>query len=207
MMDDFQFAYSRETHAMNPFPADDLRLKALILHIASRCADWEAFDTAMLDRLLFQADFLHFRLHGFPITGQTYVRGIRAPSPENLRQVVRELGRAGALEIREEPRGDGLHVRHVPVALREPDLRPFDGQEIALVERVLWFYLDQRNTGTGRDLLELPWELAGPREEIPYPLALVAARPEPIPNIPLLAAPARSQGLSLMAREAILLAD
>lgn len=169
---------------MNPFTADDQRLKELILHIAARCGDWEAFDVSLLDRMLFQADFLHFRLYGYPITGQTYVRGIRAPSPENRRRTTRLLIQAGEMEIQELPLGDGLHVRTVPVALREPDLRGFDGQEIAITERVLRFYREAWTRGWNRvlgqegpDLVELPWELAGPEEEIPYCLALVSAAP------------------------------
>jgi hypothetical protein len=193
---------------MNPFPADDARLKALILHIASRCADWEPFDLAMLDRILFQADFLHFRLHGFPITGQTYLRGIHAPSPLPMRRMLKDLARYGALEVSETPRGDGLHVRHVPIALREPDLRPFDGQEIAVVERVLWFYRTRWISGAGPELLDLPWELAGPKEEIPYVLALVGAHPAAPATAPVLPAPAAEKsGLPLLARHALILAD
>jgi hypothetical protein len=172
--------FRQEPATMNPFTADDQRLKELILHIAARCGDWEAFDVSLLDRILFQADFLHFRLYGYPVTGQTYVRGIRAPSPENRRRTTRLLVQAGEMEIQERPLGDGLHVRMVPVALREPDLRGFDGQEIAIAERVLRFYRDAWTGGWNRmlgqegpDLVELPWELAGPGEEIPYCLALV----------------------------------
>lgn len=165
---------------MNPFPADDHRLKELILHVAARCGDWEAFDIALMDRILFQTDFLHFRLYGYPITGQTYVRGIRSPAPENRRRITRQLVQAGMLEIRERPLGDGLHIRTVPVVSREADLRGFDGQEIAIAERVLRFYRESWSASApaliqaGPDLLDLPWELAEPGEEIPYCLALVS---------------------------------
>lgn len=186
-----------EPETMNPFPADDQRLQELILHVAARCGDWEEFDIALLDRILFQTDFLHFRLYGYPITGQTYVRGFRSPAPENRRRITRLLVQAGMIEIEERPLGDGLHVRTVPVALGEADLRGFDGQEIAIAERVLRFYREtwtaERRSASGRngipdrqapwalaqegpDLVELPWELAGPGEEIPYCLALISGK-------------------------------
>lgn len=176
---------------MSLFPGDDRRLRELILYIAARCEGWTGFRPALLERLLFQSDFLHFRLHGFPITGQTYRRGIHSPAPRAMGRVLRGMIRTGALRVDEHPVGDGLHVRRIPVALREPDLRIFDGQEIAVVEKALRFY----GPGYGRfpepshgqshrgnragiperpDLLNLPWELAGPREEIPYHLALLA---------------------------------
>ncbi|MEO6094937.1 MAG: hypothetical protein ABIW76_04385 [Fibrobacteria bacterium] len=169
---------------MNPFPADDARLRALILHVSLRCGDWPRFDIALLERLLFQADFLHFRLYGFPITGQTYLRGLRSPAPEALRRMVRRMIQSGEFRIREAEMGDGLHVRNIPSAHREPDLRIFDGQEIAVVERVLWFYRQNWTTETAcRDLLEIPWELADLWEEIPYALALISgAQADRAPN-------------------------
>jgi hypothetical protein len=171
---------------MNLFPADDRRLRELILHISLRCGDWEDFHPALLDRLLFQADFLHFRLHGYPITGQTYRRGVLSPAPRGMGRVVSGMIEAGELRIEETDLGDGLHVRRTPKALREPDLRLFDGQEIAVVERVIRFYRRSRLTGgEGPDALSIPWELARPREVIPYHLALVGS----LVSTPLLAPP------------------
>ena len=165
---------------MSFFPADDRRLRELILHISLRCGDWEHFTPALLERMLFQADFLHFRLHGFPITGQTYRRGIRSPAPRTMARMLRQMTQAGEFEISEEPIGDGLHVRRRVHAYREPELRIFDGQEIALVEQVIRFYRRHwpsvnadPGESAGPDLLNLPWDLAFPREEVPYPLALL----------------------------------
>lgn len=165
---------------MSLFPADDQRLRELILHLAREGEEWEEFSLALLDRLLFQADFLHFRAHGFPITGQTYRRGILSPAPRSMARILRGMERAGDLEIREEALDDGIHVRRRPRAMRPPDLRIFDGQEIALVEKVLRFYRRTWRTGSREiDMLVLPWELAAPREEIPYQLALVGAIARP----------------------------
>lgn len=162
--------------ARRVFPADDGRLRELILHVAERCADWPDFDPAMLERILFQADFLHFREQGFPITGQAWRRGIRAPSPRGMARALREL--ALDLAVDEIPVGDGLHVRRRPHALRAADLSGFDGTEIAAVEKSVWHYrLRWDAAAAGPDLLDIPWTLAGPREEIPYALALVAREP------------------------------
>ena len=160
-------------HSDSIFPADDGRLRELILHVSERCADWDGFDPAMLERILFQADFLHFRDHGFPITGQVWRRGISSPSPRGMARALRDL--ALDFAVRETPTGDGLHVRRLPLALREADLSGFDGPEIAAVEKAIWFY--RRNwdpAAQGPDLLDIPWRLAAPREEIPYALALIA---------------------------------
>ncbi len=164
---------------MSSFSPDDARLKELILHVSARCADWDDFDPFLLERILFQSDFLHFREHGTPITGQTYRRGLMGPSPRGMARVLKTLARDFA--VQETPLGDGLHVRRRPRALREADLGIFDGQELVTVEEVIAFYRWNRLVGeTGRgagagpsDLVEVPWESAGLREEIPYALALV----------------------------------
>ncbi len=171
---------------MSLFPADDIRLRELILYLAFRCEDWEGFDPAMLERMLFQSDFLHFRLHGFPITGHAYRRGVLSPGPRSMGRILREMTAKGELRIMEEGHPDGVHARRIPRAFREPDLRIFDGQEIAMVERVIRFYRAnakrcRENAGpghSGSDLLSLPWELAAPREEVPYPLALLGTLSE-----------------------------
>ena len=188
-------------NGMSCFPPDDGRLRELILHISARCADWEDFDPAMLERLLFQSDFLHFREHGFPITGQAYRRGIRSPAPRAMARTLRAL--AWEFAVLENPTGDGLHVKRRPTALRDADLTGFDGQEIASVEQVIWFYRRKWNAALGGpDLLSIPWELAGPREEIPYALALVG--PLPAAAIPVLAE--KAQGMRQLARETLALA-
>jgi hypothetical protein len=178
---------------MREFPADDGRLAELILHVSARCADWEHFDPILLDRILFQADFLHYRTYGAPITGQTYRRGPSGPAPRGLSRVLRGLAREFA--VVETPEGDGLHVRRRPAALRGARLSAFDARELATVEQVLRHYREGRE-GAGRrsdspqsadwrsppqdapDYFEIPWREAGPRAILPYSLALAA--PEPV---------------------------
>jgi hypothetical protein len=165
---------------MSLFPADDRRLRELILHVSLRCRDWEQFSSAVLDRILFQSDFLHFRRFGFPITGQAYRRGVRSPAPRALPRVLRAMQRAGEWNCLELPLADGIHVRRLPCACREPDLRIFDGREIDLVEQVIRFYHTHwKDEGEGPDFLAMPWQLAAPREEIPYHLALLGIPAEP----------------------------
>ncbi len=159
---------------MSLFPADDIRLQELILHIALGCEDMDTFDMPMLHWILFQSDFLHFRRHGFPITCQSYRRGLRTPFPRRMDRVCRDLIQAEAMEISELSVGDGLHIRKTPRAWREPSLRIFDGHEIAVVDEVVRSFREaQVLEKPWPDLLDIPWETARYREEIPYALALI----------------------------------
>jgi hypothetical protein len=182
-----------ETRTANRLPADDGRLAELILHVSARCADWEPFDAAMLERMLFQSDFLHYREQGRSITGQAYRRGLVGPSPRGLSRVLRAIAREFAML--ESPLGDGLHVSRRPVALRAARLSGFDGQEIATVERVIWHYRRAWNPALrGPDLLGIPWEGALHREVLPYALALLAPAADGAAPARALPAPAPEPG-------------
>jgi hypothetical protein len=162
---------------MDGFPADDGRLGELILYVADRCADWDAFDPIVLDRILFQSDFLHYRDFGAPITGQAYRRGPSGPVARGLARVLRGLAREFA--VRETPVGDGLHVRRRPEGLRGARTALFDARELAVVDEVLGHYRRAWSPlREGPDYLAIPWHLAGPREIIPYESALFAPEPE-----------------------------
>jgi hypothetical protein len=156
---------------MQGFPPDDGRLAELILYVSDRCAEWNHFDPILLDRILFQADFLHYRAFGASITGQTYRRGPSGPAPRGLSRVLRGLAREFA--VVEMPAGDGLHVYRRPAALRPARLSAFSARELATVEEVLGHY----RHGRGPDYLEMPWQEAGPRAILPYSLALEAPSP------------------------------
>jgi len=148
----------------------------LILYVSERCADWDDFDPVALSRILFQADFMHYREYGVPITGQAYRRGPSGPAPRGLSRVMRGLAREFA--VLEIPLGDGLHVQRRPAAMRAADLSLFESRELAVVEEVLRHYRSTR-TGLqeGSDFLAIPWEAAAPRELIPYAWALTAPMP------------------------------
>lgn len=162
---------------MDGFQPDDGRLAELILYVSERCAGWEHFDPVLLDRILFQADFLHYRAYGAPITGQAYRRGPSGPTPRGLGRVLRGLAREFAML--ETPVGDGLHVRRRPAALRAARASAFAESERAVIDEVLRHYREAWSPlGQGPDLLPVPWEAAGPREPLPYALALAAPAPE-----------------------------
>jgi hypothetical protein len=149
----------------------DRRLAELILYVARVCEGDESFGSTKLNKILFLADFLAYRKLGASITGAEYQRLPFGPAPRRLKPVLEALVQSGAAAIRTQDRFGYEQKR--PVALREPDLRQFTGEQIALLDqiiRILW-------GRTASDVSELShgfigWQLAEEGETIPYGLAL-----------------------------------
>ncbi len=149
----------------------DRRLAELILYVARVCEGDETFGSTKLNKILFLADFLAYRKLGTSITGAEYQKLPFGPAPRRLKPVLEGLVQSGAAAIRKQERS-GYEQRR-PVALREPDLREFSGEQIALVDqlvRALW-------GRTASEVSELSHgfigrQLAEEGETIPYGLAL-----------------------------------
>ncbi len=155
---------------------DDCKLRELILYLALRSEGDETFSKTKLLKQLFYSDFAAYARSRGSITGQTYSKLPYGPVPRRAMEVLNELEREGALALaRREYHG---YVQHKPVALREPDLSGFTGEEIATVDRAL----SQLWGHSARDVSDLSheflgWKIARDGEIIPYETALIDNSP------------------------------
>jgi uncharacterized phage-associated protein len=153
----------------------DRRLAELMLYIAARSEADSKFGATKLNKILFYADMAAYGKLGRPITGQDYQKLERGPAPKRLLPVQTKM----------EHRGDGAiqqrdykgYVQKRLIALREPDLTGFSGEEIAIVDsviRVLW----GMNASEVSEMshLETGWIAADLKEDIPYESVLVYTR-------------------------------
>lgn len=151
----------------------DARLAELILYVSDRCQLDPAYGSTKLNKILFYADFLYFANRGRSITGQEYMRLDNGPAPRRLVPVRGELVTNHELVIRDQPYGAWQQKR--PIALRDPDLAGFTGDEIAMVDSVISVLWGK----SAKDVSELShrfegWKLAADRETIPYETALIS---------------------------------
>lgn len=155
---------------------NDAKLGELILYVARRAQGDEAFGKTKLNKILFYADFNAYAKTGKSITGQEYAKYPRGPVPPRAESLMQEMATAGALVLAR--RNYHGYQQEQPVALREPDLASFSGEEISIVDQViseLW-------GKSGRDVSDLShefvgWKVARMGEEIPYETALVDVSP------------------------------
>lgn len=155
-----------------PAAYDPDKFKELVLFIAERSEADPKFGETKLNKLLFYADFVAYRELGRPITGARYQKLQFGPAAIPLLPVQEQMIAQGELVIRSGL--IGAYRQKKPIALRQPRLSNFSGEEIALVDELiseLW----QFGAGQVRDLShELPsWQVAAFKEEIPYATAFV----------------------------------
>lgn len=88
-----------------------------------------------LNKLLFYADFKHFKEYILSITGMQYVPLPYGPVPDNYGMYYDTLLAQASLELMEETYPDG-HVGEVITAIKEPDLNIFSPSELRVLASV-----------------------------------------------------------------------
>ncbi len=156
-------------------PNDD-KFRELLLLIARESEGDDSFGAIKLNKLLFYADFRAYVKFGKSITGQLYQRLTNGPAPRKLLPIRREMirNRECAIATRDY---FGRNQKRV-IALREPDLSEFTGDEVSLVQNVIRdFWEKDAKQMSDKSHRFIGWKLAKENETIPYDVALVARGP------------------------------
>ena len=154
---------------------DDQKLRELILFISARSEGDETFGATKLNKLLFFADYLAYRQLGKSITGQEYQKLDNGPAPRRLLPIIGDMQESGDLVFSE--RQYFGYVQRRSVALRDPDLSCFSGEEIAIVCQLIEFWHGKTAREISGASHHFPgWQLAETGETIPYDAALADLR-------------------------------
>jgi hypothetical protein len=98
------------------------------------CSRGEVFKTK-LNKLLFYADFKHYKEYLLSVTGSRYAHLPFGPAPDNYAFIVAALTDIqGALATNEKVVGD--YVGEVLTAVKPPDLTAFDSSELEILTLV-----------------------------------------------------------------------
>lgn len=151
---------------------DQAKFEELIVYIAYRLGPEAALGRVKLAKLLMHCDFESWRRRGVSITGATYEKWEHGHLPQELILAEKDLQGQG-IDMQAE-NYFGKVLRRI-TAKRDPDMREFDEDELAIIEGALRKYGHESATYL-RNLAhqELGWELAKDREPIPYETALLA---------------------------------
>ena len=154
------------------------RFRELVLYVARETQDDPKCGATKLNKILFYTDFYAYRDLGRSLSGQRYQKLEHGPAPRGIVPAVEAMREAG--ECAWQHRNHfGYELRKL-VPLREPDLEPFSGREIDLVQRVISELWDLSATEVS-DLSHrfVGWQVADHGEDIPYETVFVG-EPRPL---------------------------
>lgn len=161
-------------------PSHD-KLRNLILYVSDVSETDEKFGLTKLNKILFYADFAAYVCLGESITGEIYQHLPHGPAPRRMRPTLDNM--QANQDIVVKPCNYFDHDLQKPLALRQPVLRDFSGEQIAIVDGVLRTLRDKNAS----DVSEMShrfdgWKLTAVGEDIPYFTALLFSEDE-IPEI------------------------
>ena len=153
------------------------RFKELVVFIADLCVDDPTFGAVKLNKILYFADFMAYRVLGKSMTGATYFRLPEGPAPRQLLAARDELLVERRVEIEQRPYFNGVQKRIVVIG-EGPDSEEFSAAEQDIVRSVAQFFEGK----TAREVsdfshLQPGWILANDREDIPYETAWLSSDP------------------------------
>lgn len=154
------------------------KFRELILYVARETEDDPKCGATKLNKILFYADFLAYRELGSSLSGQTYQRLEHGPAPRGIVPAVEAIQESGECAWAERSYY-GLTLKKL-IPLREPDLSPFTGPEVDLVQRVIAQLANLNATEVSELSHQFAgWQAADDGEEIPYETVFVA-EPRPL---------------------------
>jgi hypothetical protein len=149
---------------------DEAKFTEMVVYVAGRLLDDRAGGATKLNKVLFFAEFTHFRRHGAVISGCEFQKLTHGPAPRRLVPVRDALVSRGDADLREE---DFLgRVQHRLVPRRDAELAVFSDLERHTIDDVL----EQLGGLTGRQVSDLAheepgWQLTELGDTIPYSTA------------------------------------
>jgi hypothetical protein len=146
------------------------KFKALVLYVCAKFIDRPSkLGKTKLNKVLFYADAHSQMKRREPITGETYLKNKFGPVSMHLDEILGELQREGALAVSQATAfASASRPQTLFMALKEPDLKMFNGEEIAIVDLYIDRIVNKRTASQiSHDSHTLAWELAGFGEELP----------------------------------------
>jgi hypothetical protein len=145
---------------------DRAKLKEVILYACSNC-DSSQMGAVKLNKVLYFVDMLRYANVGAPLTGATYRKRPMGPTCDQLLQVLGELVREGAVEIREADYFGYLKKEYI--ALRPARVDWLTGEDKSLLDDVIEFVCVNNTAKTISEFSHnKAWEIAEFGDEIKY---------------------------------------
>ena len=147
---------------------DKEKAESLIVYICHKMRDCDGFGATLNSKALYYIDHVNYLKFGKKLTGMRYVKQKFGPTPkpQDFLPIKEKLIHEGKLEERECEYFGKLQKKLL--ALADPDVSCFSGEEIALIDTIIERLLPY-NGKTISDVShqELSWKVADSMEELP----------------------------------------
>lgn len=152
------------------------KFKALVHFMVEECKTEPAkLGATRLNKALWFADVVSFKLNGVSITGDKYVKRQNGPVPLHILETLRQLEREGKIKIREPEQQ--FDVRKF-FSLDAPNTDALSENEKALAQSVLEAVCSHSATAISEMSHDVIWHVARIGEEIPLYATLAAVEGE-----------------------------
>lgn len=159
---------------------DREKMRAVILRACHSCAPAE-LGAVKLHKVLYYLDMTMYAHQRAAVTGATYRKRPNGPASDQLLFQLRDMERAGDIQINDVNYHGYLKKEYIPLA-QEPG-GVLNEAEASLLDDVIDFVCRQN---TARSISEyshaLPWEMAQMGGEIPYHSAMLLFPMQPSPE-------------------------
>jgi Protein of unknown function (DUF4065) len=156
------------------------KMRAVILHACHSC-DPDELGAVKLNKVLYYLDMIAYAHHRMTVTGATYRKRPNGPASDQLLFLLREMQRAGDIEIKDVDYHGFWKKEYIAKA---PDpVGVLNEEELSLLDDVIEFVCRQHSARSISEYSHsLPWEMAEMGGVIPYHSAMLLFPMEPTPE-------------------------
>lgn len=144
----------------------------LILFIAEKSLDDPHFGSVKLNKILYAADSLSYRLYGEPITGAQYMRLEQGFVFKPMLAIIQSLEDRNRCVVVKRKVIDYDQKR--VVAISEPKIENFKPRDIALVDEIIRVNWGKTAREMSQDTHGLIWKITKNKDIIPYEAMLLS---------------------------------
>lgn len=158
----------------------DQKFRELVLYIARETESDPKCGKTKLYKILFYSDFWAYQKWGHSISGQDYQKLRNGPAPRRALPVIQGMLKKDCVWAERDYFG---RPQQKLLALREPDLSDFSGEEIAIVQDVINILRPYDATEVSNlSHRFIGWQLAAEGEPIPYSTVALGEPRPPTPS-------------------------
>jgi hypothetical protein len=151
---------------------NEAKFREALVYVCTRCSDAKNWGMVKLLKILFFADFESYERRGETITGAAYYKLRQGPVPTDTKSLQDQMIADGDI---------GIEVRQVidyhekrPVALREPDMGVFSGEEVRIIDQMIeWIKPMTAKRVSDVSHRHIGWQIVEMGQKIPYEMALL----------------------------------